>query len=174
MRQLGCAPFNAVAGGGIMPIMTTIVPAGSWGEGKILMIRGYYTIVLPSPVPPGTGEVWDYITTSQTDPCILNDGLLPDGVSGGQVNWIERCVIRIGGALAMLDRGQCLQFTFGSEWDGLEDVQLIAATVPPLDFSVAITVSLAMKLDASLTLAAATTQYCEAFLEQGTNLGTLS
>ena len=155
-------------------MMTAYVPSNSWGTNKLLLIRGIYQLILPSSGMPGSYDITEFVSITGANSFQLptSPAFTPFGGTFTTMRYAQ--LIRIDPAIEILDFGDAMQKNWMNDYDAIEHAFPQSAIVPPFDYGSQITVSVDANLPSGYTGAQLSCIWCEAFLEQATNLGALA
>lgn len=174
MKQLPIA-LNTINGGDpITALFNTIVPAGSWAQNKAILIRGCYQLVQPALGGPPFYSIGENIGLTGLPSVVLPTGGPFMPAPGTASTYIERVLLRVDPNIIVFDRGAAMQSNYANNLNNTEYVYVSAFGGPPIDYTVPIGIDLLFDLSTPYPGLVLTPLWGEAFLEQGTNLGTLA
>lgn len=174
MKQIPILLGAAGAGGPSSPVITAYVPANSWAQNKLLLIRGYYILNFPAGAPVPGYNITENWNTPQIGGTAFPIPAAFLAAAGTFTTTIERCFIRQDPDIVGFDRGDTMQFNFANFYDAISHITTGVALTPPIDYTVEIPISLEFQLPGTFPGATITAMWAEAFLEQALNLGRLS
>ena len=157
-----------------MDAFTSIIPGGSWANGKALLMRGAYQLIQPGgPAPPSYG-ISEFFGTSQTNNVVITTPPPFTPAPGIGSTFIERLAVRLDPDILLFDRADCFTHAHANGLSNTQWVAQVGALAPPFDYSIVFNVQILFDLSAPYAGLQLIPLWGEAFLEQGTNLGTLS
>lgn len=173
MRQIPTLLGNATSNGINSAMITSFVPANSWGFNKLLMIRGWYQMTVHAPGPGVPVNIREFVTTVAGGAVALPTSPAITPAIGQFTTFIERAVIRIGNFLYAFDYGDVAQFNWANKYNGVQHVIAMLPVGPPYDFAAAIDIKLEFNIPVLPSVIDMNCVWAESFLEQATNLGKL-
>ena len=174
MRQLPSQFFTAGTSAPPQTYMQCIVPRGSWGFNKLLLMRiGYQLLYNSLPNPPGL-QLNELVNLSG-----LGSNLWPSSAGTPPTNPIsysvqERALVRINNTVWAFDYSDIYAHSYFHANDGTEYFFECASGIPDTWFAAEQTISLEVSDPSDSNNYQIIPIWCEAFLEQGTNLGALT
>lgn len=173
MRQIPTMAGTVNDGAPVSPIITANVPAGSWGLGKLLFIRGIYNFAGPPGTAPAFYSAGDSVSTDQSGSFSFPvPGAFP--VTGSVYTvYIERLFLRQDPNIWVFDRGDALAHSYFDNCDFQPHLFPTLAITPPFNYGIPIAVNVELNPAGTWPGASFTCIWSEAFLEQATNLGKL-
>jgi len=173
MRQIptlaGVATGNATA----TPIISAFIPASSWGTGKCLIIRGFYKFHIPAAGMPPTYNVTESVQIPNAATIVLPTPPAFIPLPGEYTTWIQRNIVRFDPNMHVTDLGDVMQHNWANLYDSSYHVIPVAPLIAPFDYSTPIQIDLQVTMPIAPAACTITCLWCEAFLEQATNLGKL-
>jgi hypothetical protein len=174
MRQIPTTLGTATSPASAVPVISAIVPGGSWGNLKMVLIRGIYQLTFPTGTPVPLYSIEEQTVDSQGGIATFIQAPSFTATAGAFSTFFERRFIRFDPNILVIDEWETFQFGRANLYDGTLHAYATDATAPPYDFTQDITLNNIFSLPGSYPSAEITGQWAEAFLEQGINLGTLT
>jgi hypothetical protein len=172
VRQLPTQIFNALAPGANQTIVRVFVPGSSWGFFKNIAIRCIYQMTIgPAGFAGATIPETIAITGAAGTAMLVSAPFT--GVAGVYNTWIERDLQRADPNILVWDEGDVMAHNWANRYDAIQHVITVPALVPPFDYTSQIEIDLQVSIPVGPPNIAITCLFAEAFIEQGTNLGTL-
>lgn len=174
MRQIPSLVGTVPADGMPHDIMTAWIPSNSWGNTKVVLIRGAYSLFVPPTAPiPGMNIVED-ITSTQWGTAVLPTPAPFTMTNGNFTTYIERVLIRVDPHILIYDRGDTMLHSFANDFDAIAHVIPVSSAIgPDFDFTIEIPIHIRMTIPITAAGAITTCSWCEAMMEQPVNLGRL-
>lgn len=163
MKRLPVTISTIHAGAGAGPLVSVLIPANSWAEGKLLMVKAFYELVKPGPGPFPAWNIVESIATDQSLALVLPGPGAYVPVAGLFSTFIQRNIIRLDPDLWMMDLGDTMLFSFANDDDNNQHIGPVAAAVPPFDFTIPMTVTLNFTVPATVPGAFIKCFWAEAF-----------
>jgi len=174
MRQIATQLGSGTAGSGIKTIFQAFVPAGSWAQGKAVMIRGIWRMVQLLPSGPPAYNIAETVDIQTNVLGVPGDpGPFVPSI-GTATRYIERVFIRQDPDILFFDRGINMENSFANQATTADLVGTLPASGGSFDYTLNFPIDLNFNLTTIYAGMTFTGVWMEAFLEQGTNLGTLS
>lgn len=173
MRQIPTLAGIVIANNTATPLISAYVPANSWAMNKNLLIRGIYKFTIP---PAGMPPLYNVTEAAAITQAAAAAFLTPAAFApfpGQYWTWIQRNFVRIDPNIHCADLGDVMQFNFANFYDAQAHVLSVPPLVAPFDYSIPIQVDLSFTMPIGPPLCKIECVWCEAFLEQATNLGKL-
>lgn len=139
-----------------------------------MLIRGIYQMILPGTGIPLTYDIDEFISVTGATSLTLSTSPPFVPTAGTYTTMRYAQLIRIDPSIEVLDMGDVMQHNWMNDYDSIEHAYPLPATAPPYDFTSQITISVDASLPGTYSGAQLTCIWCEAFLEQATNLGALA
>lgn len=173
LRQLATLAGTSTAGAGLEAVMSVWIPASSWLYGKRVLMRGRVTMITPLVGLPPTYNVTEQIVPSQGPAATLPIGLPYVPITGtfSTIRVVE--IIRLDPYLDVGDQGDCFVHNFMNSNDNQYHSIQLTPGAGSYDFTQEIRIDLSMSLPITIPGANVFCDWCEGFIEQGTNLGKL-
>jgi hypothetical protein len=174
MRQLQSVTYAMPSGTGPTIMASCYVPAGSWGEGKSIIFRMCFAKNFPpaswtTSVFLGQGIL---ITGAAGVPIGAPSSFVP--VSGTWYDYIEFKLIRIDPNILLIDMNGAYQYDGLGYIVPVNTINLIPPVPPPFPYEVQMEIDFTVTIPFSTPPWTLTGIWVQAFLEAGTNLGTLN
>ena len=174
MRSLAYELQTKPAGSGLAAIFLAWVPAGSWANGKAILIRGIWEMDQTLPPGPANYNVQESINIQGFTAVMPGaPGAFPTAVNTS-TRFIERVFIRHDPDILFFDRGVNMVESFVNEGTALQLVGTLTPGGGSFDYTIPFPIVLNFDLTVPYPGMSLTGIWAEAFLEQGTNLGTLA
>lgn len=138
---------------------------------KLLLIRGIYQLILPSIGLPGSLSIDEYVSITGAGSTSLNIPGPFTPTPGTFTTMRFLMAIRYDPSIYFLDEADAFAHNWLNDYDSIEHAMLINATVPPFNYSSQVVVSIEAEIPSGIPGAEVSCTWCEAFLEQATNLG---
>lgn len=173
LRQLPSFTGTATSGGARSPMFGCFVPASSWGLNKLLMIRALVLTEAGPAVSEPAYNMQEFFSITGAAPVSSPPYAASTLVSG--IYNTERVIklIRADPYIYAWDEAQTYQHNSLNDADRNEFILTVPAISPPFLYSSQIMISYDALLPAASGIVTAGAIWCEAFLEQATNLGAL-
>jgi hypothetical protein len=137
------------------------------------MMRGFYDLTFPAgPSVPGYTILEAARVTGGLAYSFLTPGPFTAANSLSRT-WIQRCFIRIDPDIYVFDVGDTSVHSYANTLVGNDYVRPMSPITPPFDYGSNLQATLGFDLIGGFPGATLTGRFCEAFLEQATNLGKL-
>lgn len=174
MRQIAGKISTLTSGGGGNAIFTAFVPANSWGLGKMILIRGIYSLVLPAGPFLFGYSISESMNALHGINQVLPVSTFPAPAPGTYTTYIERCYIRDDPNILCFDRGDCMQHNWANKDDNISHVLTMGPVAGPFNYTQSQQLDLFFQLPVAPLGATITGIWIECLMEQAINLGTLA
>jgi len=173
MRQIPVQPFPVNDAGGLQTLFQALMPGNSWGQGKLLFIRGIYNFSGPGGTAPGVYAATDSVSTDQS--ASFSFPIPGPFVVTGTVYtvYIERMFLRLDPDIWVFDRGDALRHSYFNNNDWQPHLFPTLPIAPAFDYTIPMAVNVELTPAGTWPGATFTPIWAEAFVEQATNLGKL-